>query len=231
MRLGRNIAITLICIVLGTMIAWQYKSINYNQGVSAFQNKRAEELIDDLIVLQNQNNDLRKRNEELQKEVSQYENAKAGDSQATQNLLNELETARIFGGLIDVKGKGVIITIDNGEEFDVLDMDILGVLNELRASDVQAISVNKERIVAMSEIRSAPPYIMINGRQMIAPFVIEAIGDPERIQHSLKIINGIIEKLEELNLKVSIKQSDNIQIPKVRDDGTVIKIDYLNPVK
>ncbi len=230
MRLGRNIAITLICIILGTMIAWQYKSINYNQGISAFQNKRAEELIDDLIVLQNQNNDLRKRNEELQKEVSQYENAKAGDSLATQNLLNELQTARIFGGLVDVKGKGVIITIDNGEEFDVVDMDILGVLNELRACDVQAISVNKERVVAMTEIRSAPPYIMINGRQMVAPFVIEAIGDPERIQHSLMIINGIIEKLEELNLKVSIKQSENITIPKVRDDGTVIKIDYLNPV-
>jgi len=230
MKLGRNIAITLICIILGAVLAWQYKSINYNQSALSFQNKRTEDLQDELIKLQKSNDDLSKRLQEVQDENKGYESAKAGDDIAAQNLLKELETARIFGGLIDVRGKGVIITLENGIDFNVRDDDILKVLNELRASDVQAMSVNEERIVAMTEVREAPPYIMINGRQMVPPFIIKAIGDPDKIQNSLNIINGVVEDLKAY-INVSIKPSDNLSIAKVRDDGTVIKTDLLAPVK
>ncbi len=68
MKIGRNIAITFICIILGIMIAWQYKSINYNQNVTISQNRRAEELKDEIIRLQNTNNELRARLEEIKEE-------------------------------------------------------------------------------------------------------------------------------------------------------------------
>jgi uncharacterized protein YlxW (UPF0749 family) len=227
MKIGKSIGIALICIILGVMISWQYKSINYNLKANTFQNKRTEELKDELIRLQNTNSDLLKRLEELQAENKEYENAKAGDEVVMKNL----ETARIFGGLVDVTGKGVIITLDNTDYMSVEGEDILSVVNELRASDAQAISVNGERIVAMSEIRSAPPYIMINGRQLTAPFIIYAIGDPEKIEHSLKMINGVIEHLQNFQINVDLVQSDNISIPAVRDDGSIIKTDLLTPVK
>ena len=110
--------------------------------------------------------------------------------------------------------------------------NLLNVVNELRASDAQAISVNGERIVALSEIREAgKKYFMINGKQVIAPFEIKAIADPQKLEHTLKMLGGVVSTLESIyQLKVDVKKVDDIVIPKVRNDGTVLKTDLLKPV-
>jgi len=231
MKITRVVAFTLICIILGTMISWQYKSINANQDALSYENKRIEELKNDLIALQKTNRDLNARLQELREENRALENARAGGDELTAQLQKKLERARVFAGFTDVKGKGIIITLDNTEYANVSETDIFDVINELRAAGAQAISVNDERIVAMSEIRQAGRYIMINGRQLVAPFVIKAISDPEKLERSLTLIGGVVETLERWEIKVDIKKSDEIIIPKVRDDGSVIKTDLLTPIE
>jgi uncharacterized protein YlxW (UPF0749 family) len=231
MKISRNIAITLVCIILGIMIAWQYKSINYNQSVLSFQNKRTEELKDELIKLQNNNSELRTRLQQLIEENRAYENARAGDDEVTNNLKKQLGEARIFAGLTDVKGRGVVVTLDKNEFIGVEDVDILNVVNELRAAGAQAISINEERVVALTEVRQVGRYVVVNGVKLEAPFIIKAISDPDKLERALTMIGGVIESLENYQLNVSIKKSDDIVIPKVRDDGTVIKTDLLMPVK
>lgn len=231
MKIGRNLAITLICIILGIMISWQYRSINYNQNIATFQNKRLEELQDELIKLQKSNNELRTRLQELKDENLAYERNRVGNDEAEKIMQKKLEEARIFGGLVPVKGKGVIITLDNNGYATVTEGDIFDVVNELRAAGAQAISVNDERIVAMSEIRETGKYILINGVKMEAPFVIKAISDPDKLERSLMIIDGVIDRLKDYQLNVSLKKSDEVIIPAVRDDGSIIKTDLLTPVK
>ena len=228
MKIGRNIAITAVCIILGIMVAWQYKSINYNQNAMSYQNQRAEGLMEELIRLQKNNADLKTQLQKLQDDVRLYESAKAGSDEASKKLLEELDIARTFAGFSDVKGKGVTVTVEN-DLYNVLDSDILALINELRAAGAQAISVNDERIVAVTEIRDAPPYTMINKAPMTAPFTIRAIGNPDQLENSLNMINGVIESLQDF-LKISVKKSEDIFIPKVREDGSVIKVDLLNPV-
>lgn len=230
MKLTRNIAITLICVILGVMVAWQYKSVNYYESVSSFENKRVEDLKEELIKLQDTKNDLQTRLEELKQENLGYEKARAGDDEITQNLQKELSVARIFAGLVDVKGKGLIVTLDNDVE-SVQDTDVLNVINELRAAGAQAISVNDERVVATTEVRAASDYIMINGVQMKAPFVIKAISDPDKLERSLTMIGGVLSDLESYQIKADVKKSDEILIKKVRDDGSVIKYNLLTPVQ
>ncbi|HOJ12813.1 MAG TPA: DUF881 domain-containing protein [Clostridiales bacterium] len=229
---GRNIALTIVCLILGIMVAWQYKSINYNESIMSYENRREEALKEDLIKLQKSNADLRVMLQKLQEDVRLYETAQAGSDESYRKLLDELEIVRIFAGKVDVKGKGVIITLED-MFYTVIGSDILDVVNELRAAGAQAISVgdavNDERIAAMTEIRDASPYIMINGTQITAPVTIKAIGDPEQMEHSLKMINGVFDKLQEY-LEITIKQSDEVFIPKIRDDGSVIKTNLLTPV-
>lgn len=230
MKFARNIAMMLVCILLGIMLALQYKSVNYNQSLASFENKRLEELKDDLITLQNQKNSLQERLSELEEENQTYAKVKAGDSEAAQQIQNNLKKARVFAGLEEVKGKGIVITLDNNVFIHVKDYDILNVVNELRASGAQAISVNDERVVAMTEIREAGQYIMINGKQFNAPFVIKAISDPDDLERSLTLIGGVVEGLEEDQLNVTIKKSEDIVIGKFVDDGTTIKTNLLTPV-
>lgn len=231
MKFRRNIALALICVLLGMMLVWQYKSVNYNQSIASLQNKRTEDLKEELIKLQKTNSELRTRLQELKEENMVYEQVRAGDDEAAKLLQKALEEARIFAGLVPVKGKGLIITLENNEFATVQDDDIFEVINELRAAGAQAISVNEERIVAMSEIRNAGNNIMINGVPMKSPFVIKAISDPDQLERSLSMIGGVLDELREWQLKVSLKKSDEVIIPKVRDDGSVIKIDLLEPVE
>lgn len=231
MKINRNLALTLICILLGVILSWQYKSIYENRKIAAYENKSIEDLKSDLIAEQKKYDNLYEAKKKLEEELKAYEEAKGSITQTTENLKKSLDNARLIAGLTDVKGKGVIITISDYPPAYVIERNILEVLNELKASDVQAISINNERIVAMSEVREAGKFIMINGKQMQSPFVIKAIADPENLEHSIKMVGGIKQTLEsEWLLKVDVEKSDNIVIPKVRDDGSVIKIDWLIPV-
>lgn len=230
MKIGRTLAITLVCIILGVMVAWQYKSINYNQLQALSQNKRADELKDDLIVLQKQNTDMRNRLDELNRLNDELQDSRVGSDEVANSLKKSLKQAEIFAGLTEVKGKGIIVTLDNNDLVYVLEEDILDVVNEMRAAGAQAISVNNERIVATTEIREAGNFIMVNGVKMQAPFAIKAISDPNDLDRALKIPNGVIENLvETLALKVDVNKSDNLVIPKVREE--VLKTNMLTPVE
>lgn len=231
MKISRNIAMTVVCIILGVMISLQYKSVNYNQSMASYENMRLDELKNELILLQNQKSSLQERLEELEAENQTYAKVKAGDSEAAQQIQNSLKKARIFAGLETVKGAGLVVTLDNYATIKVQDYDILNIVNELRASGAQAISVNDERIVAMTEIREAGKYVMINGKQFKAPFVIKAIADPDNLEHSLTMIGGVVELLEEDLLNVTLKKEDEIIIKKFVDDGTTIKTDLLTAVE
>jgi uncharacterized protein YlxW (UPF0749 family) len=231
MKIARNIAMMVVCILLGIMLSLQYKSVNYNQSMSSLENKRLEELKEDLIKLQNQKNELQDRLIKLEEENQTYAKVKAGDGEAALQIQNNLMKARVFAGLEAVKGAGIVVTLDNNEFIYVMDYDILNVVNELRASGAQAISVNDERVVAMTEIRDAGQYVIINGKQFKAPFVIKAIADPDDLERSLMLMGGVVEYLEGEQLKVSIKKQDELIIDKFINDGTSIKTDLLTPME
>jgi len=230
LKIYRNIALTLVCIILGVMVSWQYKSVNYNQKSVQQNYKRVEEVMDKLLAEKHKNELLSQRLDELNKEIEEYKNA----TNAYTALSKSLARAEMIAGLTDVQGAGVIVTLDNNvnENGYVDEWHILNVLNELRASDAQALSINDERIVAMSEVRQAGNFIMVNGRQMSPPFIIKAIADPDKLESSLTLLGGVKENLEYLyHIKVDIQKSEEIKIPAVRDDGTVIRIDKLMPVE
>ncbi len=228
MKFARNLSITLICIILGIMLAWQYRSILNNSKKESYQNLRLESVKDELIVQKENNEDLRKRNEELQKQIKEFENSQGNLSQVEKNLEAELERVRLVAGLSDVQGAGLIITMKYVGDESVRENSVLRLINELKAAEAQAISIENERIVAMSEIKKAGDYIVVNGKQMLSPFTIKAIADPEKLENSLTMLNGIIEEMEYYEMNVTIEKSNNITIPKVRDDGSVLKYDLLH---
>lgn len=226
----RNLALTGVCIILGLILSWQFRSINDNQKMAGLENKRVEELKTELLQEKKAREELEKRNEELLSTNSKFENAKYDVDQYSATLKEQLQTAKILAGLVDVKGNGVVVTLNNKGLIYVDDTNVLDVVNELRAADARAISVNDERLVAMSEVREAGKYIMVNSKRLSAPYVIKAIGDQDKLISSLKMTGGMYEKLHDV-ITISIEKVDNITIPKARDDGTILKTDMLTPVQ
>ena len=155
MKTFRTISLTAVCLILGVIMAWQYRSVKLNQVLAQYEKKNVSEIIDELLIEKNNNESLKQRLQELQREVDTFKAGETGVKENVEALEQSVQIARIKAGLETVKGSGLIITIDAGGSKTVEDRHIEEMINELKASDVQAISVNDERIVAMSEIRKA----------------------------------------------------------------------------
>jgi uncharacterized protein YlxW (UPF0749 family) len=225
----KNFSITMVCLILGIIIAWQYKSIAINMKNKSVQVVRVETLKDDLIVEKKQNETLRNKIFELQEQKKKYDDAVDNNAMIEDNLKKELELAKIIAGLTDVKGKGIVVSLDNSNLSEVDDTDILTLINELKASEAQAISINNERIVSVSEVRKAGNYIVVNGKQLTRPYVIRAIAAPSKLENALRIIGGITENWDFLKIKYTIESKDEIFIPKV--DVSILKTNQLEIVK
>ena len=174
----RSIAFTVVCMILGILIALQIKNVN----VENLSEKNLAALQDKLIEYAKKNEELSNRNSELNEYIDILENDKAAGDEQISAIIKEKERAAIFAGLREVKHYGIQITISCASDVPVRDSVLRQFVNELRALGAQAIAVNDERIVAMSEIRDNVDSIIINGNpySRYGKFVIKAITDPKK---------------------------------------------------
>lgn len=228
MRIFKIISLTAVCLLLGVFIALQFRSVKINQVLAQYEKKNVNEIIDELLMEKNTNEQLKTRLQELQKEVDFYKTDENGDKKYVEDLEKEILNARIRAGLETVKGSGIVLTVEASGDKMIEDRHIEELINELKATDVQAICINDERIVALSEIRKAGDYIMVNGRQLVPPYTIKAIGDADRIERSLRLLGGVLEKYQYYDFKVDLKKEENIVVPGVREE--FLRIDGLTPV-
>ncbi len=229
MKIFKIISLTTVCVVLGVIIAWQFKSVKQNQVLAQYEKKNVNQIIDELLLEKSNNDKLKIRLQELQKEVSELKSNENVGEENVAALKKQILNARMMAGLETVKGVGIVIVIEQTGSKAIEDYDIEDLINELKATDVQAVSVNDERIVATSEIRQAGDYIMINGIQLYPPYTIKAIGDPDNMKRSLGLIGGVVQRLQYYENSVQINQEQTVVIPGVREDA--LRIDKLTPVE
>ncbi len=213
---ARGIAIFLVSALLGILIIFQYRSLETYKLVGDLDKKTERELVDELLRVQTDKSRLVKRIEELEVTLNKYENSSNDSKIVEENLQKEIERLSTVACLTDVKGKGIIIRVDNNEDNFVNDTDISMLVNELKASDSEAIAVNDERISATSEIVNDGVAIRINGKKLKAPYTVKAIGDPHKLEYSLHMIGGKVEYLVNTSgLKVETQVSENLFLPKL----------------
>ncbi|EIV99336.1 DUF881 domain-containing protein [Thermoanaerobacter siderophilus] len=237
----QTLSLMLVFIAMGLMISMQFKTVQGGNrpptSISATNYARLEELTQQLKKVQEEKANLEQQLEELTKRFKEYEDAASKDDAALKNLQQDVEKYKILAGLTDMVGPGVIVTVNDsdlqprdGEDpnlYLVHDEDLLNIVNELKAGGAEAIAINDQRIIAMSEIRCVGPTININSTRYAPPYVIKAIGDPDTLQAALNLKGGIVDTLRFYGIKVDIQTSDKIVVPKYSDP---IKFFYAKPV-
>ncbi|OPX46438.1 hypothetical protein CLHUN_02550 [Ruminiclostridium hungatei] len=223
-RVSRNISIALICVILGLALSWQFQSIRNNAKVMNLESQKKDDLVVKILNEQKNNENLRAKLTELQTQLDKFENARGNSDENLKLLTDEIQKLRTVAGLTDVKGRGVIVTFAKEDAINVEDDDLLFVLNELRATDAQALAINDQRIIDTTEVRVAGGYIMVNGRHVTPPYVIKAIVDPDNAVNALNMIGGSLEKIR-LFIDVKVEKSNNLEIPKISEE--LIRTDKL----
>ena len=87
-------------------------------------------------------------------------------------------------------------------------------VNELNIAGAEAISVNDERIVAMSDITLVNNRIvLVNTRKISGPYIIKAIGDKKYFESALNIKGGYIDSIVVNGKGIEYSLEDSITIP------------------
>lgn len=106
----------------------------------------------------------------------------------------------ILSGATAVHGPGVKLVVDDAKEAStggdggnpretsgfsdtgrVRDRDMQRVVNGLWASGAEAISINGQRLTALSAIRAAGDAILVDNRPLVPPYTVLAVGDGDRL--------------------------------------------------
>ncbi|NLF05120.1 MAG: DUF881 domain-containing protein [Actinomycetales bacterium] len=103
-------------------------------------------------------------------------------------LLARLAVDEAVSGAAALEGPGVRVTLadaaDAGEgDLDrrVHDSDLRVVVNGLWAAGAEAVTVNGLRVTGLTAIRSAGQAVLVDLVPLSGPYVVEAIGDPDRL--------------------------------------------------
>jgi uncharacterized protein YlxW (UPF0749 family) len=133
---------------------------------------------------------------DLQHDVAEITSANqdvASSSTTVQGQLDgiaaRVDRAELNSGFAAVRGPGVRITVDNRPNIDVddeiRDEDLATLVDGLWAAGAEAVAINDQRINALGGIRNTGRAVHVNGRPVLAPYVVQAIGDPRSLQAKL----------------------------------------------
>ena len=226
-----QLAIGLVCVLLGFMLAVQFRvQRDLSSDVSLV---RSGELTTYVKALEKEREQLRTEVADLR---SRFTEMTEGRSQMLA-LRGELELLRVYAGLTELKGPGLTVVMDDSKRpgkpgqdpnaFIIHDDDVLKTINELLASGAEALSINGQRYVSTTEVRCVGPTISINNTRTAPPIVIRAIGDTQTMESGLRMRGGIVESLSFWGINVTIKREEEVYIPAYK--GT-FRFDYAKPV-
>lgn len=129
------------------------------------------------------------------------------------NVEEELKNNEVLMGVTEVNGEGIIININDGGDL-IHQEDLLILVDELKNSGSQAISINGVRIVNTTYIFCDGTVILIDGIKIGNPFTIKAIGNKDLIYGALTRNGGYIETLNKDKIEINIEKSELINIEK-----------------
>jgi uncharacterized protein YlxW (UPF0749 family) len=98
----------------------------------------------------------------------------------------------------------------------VRDRDMQRIVNGLWASGAEAVSVNGQRLTALSAIRAAGDAILVDNRPLVPPYTVLAIGDGQRLSTAFQdSADGQYLHVLEQNygIRASITAEDTLRLP------------------
>ena len=217
------ILLGVVCAVLVFGICVQLKTIE-NASSIAGQTDTENKLRDQVLKWKERYDSEYAKLEEANKELELIRAKTTQNDSKSAGVEAELKAANQLLGLTELKGKGIIVTLDDNKtvgldtvnitNYLVHDGDIMQMINELKNAGAEAISINGQRVVSQTAITCDGNVIRINNQKVGAPYVIQAIGQPEWLESALILPGGLIQFLNRDGVITKIEKSNNITIPK-----------------
>ncbi|MET7347265.1 DUF881 domain-containing protein [Streptomyces mirabilis] len=125
--------------------------------------------------------------------------ARQNEALKKQGGRGQADLVGVLSGAVAVHGPGVKLVVDDAKEATeggdgnpretsgfsdtgrVRDRDMQRVVNGLWESGAEAVSINGQRLTALSAIRAAGDAILVDNKPLVPPYTVLAVGDGERL--------------------------------------------------
>lgn len=220
------IILGIVCLILTIGICVQIKTVNSN-GTTTSSNQKLNNLKSEVLKMKEKYDDTYAKLDNVQSELETTRKNLTSDNEYLKSLEEQIKKYNVLLGATEVTGPGVTITLTDADPKDPIRLwvstpgellihntYILEIVNELKNAGAEAIDVNGQRIVNTSAISCDGNVISINGEKVSSPFVINAIGLPERFT-TLNRAGSYLEGLyEETHIKNTLDKKVKITISK-----------------
>ncbi|WP_093786994.1 DUF881 domain-containing protein [Actinacidiphila guanduensis] len=142
----------------------------------------------------------------LQKDVDTLRGTVAGEQQSALNRPDgdADRTLELMAAATPAQGPGVKLVVDDAAEASeggtggpresdsfsdtgrVRDRDMQHVVNGLWSSGAEAVSINGQRLTALSAIRAAGQAILVDNKPLVPPYTVLAIGDGKKLSTAFR---------------------------------------------
>ena len=207
----------IVALVLVTSMFIQVRTINESKELD-LEGLREDELKTQIATYKSKYEETMEQYNSNKNKIAEYTTAINENKETTEILDQELEQAKTLLGLTDVTGQGVVVTLTDTQEalYTYTADDLLQLINELKYAGAEAISINDNRIINLTDIAMiSDSLIVMNGEKnrISSPYVIKAIGDPKYLISTLSIKNsGYIDQMEANGMKIEVEEKNNIEI-------------------
>lgn len=226
-KITMAIAIAMACFSLVLVMFMQFKIVNQTD-ITAIENMREAELRTELANWKAKYEETEQKYQETTAKIEEYKQTKQSNEETERLVNTELEQVNMTLGKTDVEGQGIEIVLreTEGEDLGAIKADqLLEIVNALKLAGAEAISINEERIVNMSDIVNiTETFIKVNGQRILPPYVIKAIGNQTYLESGLLGNGGSVDKLKKLGYDIMINKVNKVKIPKYHDE---IKTKYI----
>lgn len=223
MQIRNQILLLIIGLLVGWLVVSQYQAnplliVSDNFTEKEDQQEILESLDKEQALLKNQLVEMRISLEELQA------------SSLPQEDLERNEELKAKIGLTVVTGRGVRIILNDSpdvvrENLDVNNealvhaADLRDIINLLRVSQAEAISINGQRIIINSTILCVGNSILVNNMNLLPSFQIDVIGDAEFLMTQLESnLTGLHNRVLDNNLIFKTEIKESLVIPVYNGD-------------
>ncbi|OWA02952.1 hypothetical protein B9W64_31110 [Streptomyces sp. CS159] len=192
--------------------------------------KEREELVDRIEAETSAADKLEKSVDELRDDV----NARRREALEKSGDGDRSDLVGMLAGAVEVHGPGVKLVVDDAKDVGtgadgkprgtsgfsdtgrVRDRDMQRVVNGLWESGAEAISINGQRLTALSAIRAAGDAILVDNRPLVPPYTVLAVGDGEGLSRAFQdSADGLyLHALQEsYGIRTALSVADDLKLP------------------
>lgn len=190
--------------------------------------KEREELIDRIDAETATADTLERTVDKLRDEVGARQREALRDHGGDQG-----ELVALLSGSTEVEGPGVKLVVDDAKSADesaggprestnfsdngrVRDRDMQQIINGLWESGAEAVSINGQRLTALSAIRAAGEAILVDNKPLVPPYTVLAVGDGKNLSTAFQdsADGQYLHSLQEnFGVRTSISDQETVRLP------------------